>query len=352
MFSTLGGNELSTLVGLGGGILLGLAARMGRFCTLGAIEDAAYGGSQIRIRMWALALGLSIIGVHLFNHYGLINLSESLYLSTEVNLYSAILGGLLFGYGMAICGNCGYGALARLGGGDLRSFVLVLVMGVSAYFTISGPLAKLRVTLFPIIPLETSTPPSISYLGFQTFGINPTIFGLIIGGVFLVYGLYNHKNKMKFTSIFWSIIVSVAIVVGWLGTSWIARSAYEPIAVQSFTFVAPVGETILYAMYGSAISMKFGIGAVIGVLIGAFFGSLIKGHFRWEACEDPRELKRQILGASIMGIGAVLSLGCSVGQGLTAFSALSYSAPLTLSCIYLGARIGLFQLIEGFYPAE
>ena len=202
MFSTLGGNELSTLVGLGGGILLGLAARMGRFCTLGAIEDAAYGGSQIRIRMWALALGLSIIGVHLFNHYGLINLSESLYLSTEVNLYSATLGGLLFGYGMAICGNCGYGALARLGGGDLRSFVLVLVMGVSAYFTISGPLAKLRVTLFPIISLETSTPPSISYLGSQTFGINPTIFGLIIGGVFLVYGLYNHRKKMKFTSIF------------------------------------------------------------------------------------------------------------------------------------------------------
>ena len=103
MFSTLGGNELAALVGLGGGILLGLAARMGRFCTLGAIEDAAYGGSQIRIRMWALALGLSIIGVHLFNHYGLINLSESLYLSTEVNLYSAIFGGLLFGYGMAIC---------------------------------------------------------------------------------------------------------------------------------------------------------------------------------------------------------------------------------------------------------
>jgi len=98
--------------------------------------------------------------------------------------------------------------------------------------------------------------------------------------------------------------------------------------------------------------MKFGIGAVIGVLIGAFLGSLIKGHFRWEACEDPRELKRQILGASIMGIGAVLSLGCSVGQGLTAFSALSYSEPLTLSCIYLGARIGLFQLIEGFHPAE
>ena len=139
MFSTLGGNELSTLVGLGGGILLGLAARMGRFCTLGAIEDAAYGGSQIRIRMWALALGLSIIGVHLFSQYELINLSESLYLSTEVNLYSATLGGLLFGYGMAICGNCGYGALARLGGGDLRSFVLVLVIFLMTYSRMVNP---------------------------------------------------------------------------------------------------------------------------------------------------------------------------------------------------------------------
>ena len=113
-----------------------------------------------------------------------------------------------------------------------------------------------------------------------------------------------------------------------------------------------VGETILYAMYGSAINLKFGIGAVLGVLIGAFIGSLIKGHFRWEACEDPRELKRQILGASIMGVGAVISLGCSVGQGLTAFSTLSYSAPMTLLCIFLGARIGLFQLIEGFQPAD
>ena len=352
MFSTLGGNELSALVGLGGGILLGLAARMGRFCTLGAIEDATYGGSQIRIRMWAIALGLSIVAVHLCTYYGILNSLESLYLSTEWNPYSAIFGGLLFGYGMSICGNCGYGALARLGGGDLRSFVIVLVMGVSGYATISGPLAKVRVNLFPITPLETSTPPSISYLGSQAFGINPTTVGSIIGIIFLIYGLFNWKNKIKFNSIFWSVIVAVAIVGGWVGTSWVATSTYEPITIQSFTFVAPVGEAILYAMYGNVINIKFGIGAVLGVLIGAFFGSIIKGHFRWEACEDPRELKRQILGASIMGVGAVISLGCSIGQGLTAFSTLSYSAPLTLLSIYLGARIGLFQLIEGFHPAE
>ena len=352
MLSTLGGNELSALVGLMGGTLLGLAARMGRFCTLGAIEDATYGGSQIRIRMWAIALGLSIVAVHVCTHYGIFNSLDSLYLSNEWNPYAAIFGGLLFGYGMSICGNCGYGALARLGGGDLRSFVIVLVMGVSAYATISGPLAKVRLNLFPVIPLESSTPPSLSYLGSQALGINSTAVGSVIGIIFLIYGLFNWKNKMKLNSIFWSVIVALAIVSGWIGTSWVATSTYEPIGIQSFTFVAPVGEAILYAMYGSAINIKFGIGAVLGVLIGAFFGSIIKGHFRWEACEDPRELKRQILGASIMGVGAVISLGCSVGQGLTAFSTLSYSAPLTLLSIYIGARIGLFQLIEGFQIAE
>ncbi|GLT12142.1 hypothetical protein GCM10007928_43750 [Sulfitobacter porphyrae] len=75
-----------------------------------------------------------------------------------------------------------------------------------------------------------------------------------------------------------------------------------------------------------------------------------KGHFRWEACDDPRELGRQILGAALMGFGAVITVGCSVGQGLSAFSVLAYSAPLTLACIMAGVAVGLRQLILGFAP--
>jgi len=88
------------------------------------------------------------------------------------------------------------------------------------------------------------------------------------------------------------------------------------------------------------------------VALGAFAGSLIKGHFRWEACEDPRELRRQIIGAVLMGAGAVLAMGCTVGQGISAFSVLSYSAPVTMLSIIAGAAFGLRQLIEGFQPAE
>ena len=109
---------------------------------------------------------------------------------------------------------------------------------------------------------------------------------------------------------------------------------------------------MLYLMTSSGRSLSFGVGSVIGVLVGAFAGSVIKGHFRWEACEDPRELKRQIGGAVLMGVGAVVALGCTVGQGLSAFSVLAYSAPVTAAAIFAGAALGLRQLISGFLPAE
>ena len=43
---------LAALVGLGGGLVFGLAARLGDFCTLGALEAAAYGNDQRRLRLW------------------------------------------------------------------------------------------------------------------------------------------------------------------------------------------------------------------------------------------------------------------------------------------------------------
>jgi uncharacterized membrane protein YedE/YeeE len=85
-------------------------------------------------------------------------------------------------------------------------------------------------------------------------------------------------------------------------------------------------------------------------LLGAFAGSVLRGHFQWEACEDPRELGRQVGGAVMMGIGGVVALGCSVGQGVTGFATLAWSGPVTLAAIAVGAAAGLHQLIAGYRP--
>ena len=129
-----------------------------------------------------------------------------------------------------------------------------------------------------------------------------------------------------------------------------ARFEAEPI--ETHTFAAPIGDTIYYFMTASGNTLSFSVGSVVGVVIGATLGSYSKGHFRWEACEDPRELRRQILGAALMGPGAILAVGCSVGQGISAFSTLDYSAPVAFIAIYAGAAFGLRQLITGLAPAE
>ena len=350
MLELLGEANTAALIGLTGGVALGLAARIGRFCTLGAIEDVLYGADDRRLRMWALAIGVAIIGTHLAASADLFDDTHSAYLDRVWNPLGTIVGGLMFGYGMALCGNCGYGALARLGGGDLRSFVMVLVMGLSAYFVMSGPLAPVRVWLFPV-ETGAATPQGFSQLA-GAFGLSPALTGIVVGGVVIALACGSPDMRRSHGHLFWGCVVGLAIVSGWIGTYWIAVTGFEAEPVETHTFAAPIGDTIFYGMTASGNTLSFSVGSVAGVVIGAALGSWSKGHFRWEACEDPRELRRQILGAAIMGPGAILAVGCSVGQGISAFSVLAFSAPVAFASIFLGAAFGLRQLITGFAPAE
>jgi hypothetical protein len=109
-----------------------------------------------------------------------------------------------------------------------------------------------------------------------------------------------------------------------------------------------VGRTLIFLMTATAGGITFSVGSVVGVMLGALIGSMIRGLFRWEACEDPRELGRQVGGAVLMGIGGVVAMGCSVGQGVTGIAALAWSGPVTLIAVVIGAVLGLRQLISGF----
>ena len=351
MLELLGEANTAAFIGLLGGIALGLAARIGRFCTLGAIEDVLYGSDDRRMRMWAIAIGIAIIGTHVSMAAGQFDIAQSAYLDRVWNPLGTILGGLMFGYGMAMSGNCGYGALARLGGGDLRSFVIVIVMGLSAYFVMSGPLAHLRVWLFPV-ELGATKPQGLSQLAETQLGISPLATGLLVGGLVIAAGLSSAEMRRSPRHLFWGCVVGLAIVSGWVGTFWVATTGFEAEPIETHTFVTPVGDTILYMMTASGNTLSFSVGSILGVMIGAALGSYSKGHFRWEACDDPRELRRQIGGAALMGPGAILAVGCSIGQGISAFSTLAYSAPIAFIAIFLGASLGLKQLISGFSPAE
>lgn len=351
MATPLEPHVMAALFGLLGGITLGLAARIGRFCTLGAVEDWFYGGSDHRMRMWLVAMGVSGCATFGLVGAGVLDLAATPYTAHFWNPIAHLVGGTVFGVGMALAGNCGFGALARLGSGDLRSFVIVVVMGISAYATLSGPLASLRLLVFPPDLIALGGPASLADLAARSTGTPVAPWGITAGLGFVALALSRRSFRAEGMLILWGALVGLVIALGWGATAWLAHESLAATPVESYTFAAPLGETILYAMTSTGSPLSFAVGAVAGVWSGALLGSLSQGHFRWEACEDQRELRRQIFGAAMMGGGAAVALGCTVGQGLSAISVLSFGAPLTFGGIVLGASLGLRSLISGFHPA-
>lgn len=338
---------LAAMVGLVGGVVLGLAARLGDFCTLGALEAAVYGQDQTRLRIWGLVLGTAILGTQLLAMAGFIELGATFYHAISWNPAASIIGGLVFGYGMALAGNCGFGALVRFGGGDLRSLVVVVVMGIFGFIALSGPLAPLREVLFPQPP---ATGPQGILHDLGRIGLPPLLVVAVIALALVGWALSHAPLRARPATMAWAVAAGLAVVWCFAGTTWIFNESLGEVGVEGPSFTAPVGRTLLFLMTSTAGGINFSVGSVLGVMLGALLGSLLRGLFRWEACEDPRELGRQVSGAVLMGIGGVVAMGCSIGQGVSAMAALAWSGPVTLIAIIIGAMVGLRQLIAGFNP--
>jgi uncharacterized membrane protein YedE/YeeE len=345
--------ELSTgallaLAGFGGGAVLGVTARVGRFCAMGALEDWFLGGDTRRLRAWALAIAVAMAATQVLAHAGLIDLSRSVYLGHAIPWSGAVVGGLMFGLGMALVGTCGFGTLARIGGGDLRAVVTFLVMGVSAYMAMGGITGLLRRVVFEPRGATAQPAPSLDALidrvaGLDTGALPGLAVAVVLGGWALGGGSFRQAPRL-----IWSgVAVGLAIAAGWLVTARLGADPFAPQKLESFTFVRPLGDAIVYLMTFSGAAITFGIGSVFGVIAGAFAGARLKREFRWEACDDVRELRRHLIGAFLMGTGGILAYGCTVGQGLSAASALSLTAPVTIMAIALGSRIGIAWLVEG-----
>jgi len=342
----LSAGTIAALGGFAGGLLLGFAARWGRFCTLKAVEDAVLGSDFSGLRIWGLAIAVATAGTYALDHAGLIDIATSFYVASPTSLIATALGGLIFGLGMALVGTCGFGTLARIGGGDLKSVVTFLIMGITAYATLRGATAYLRVALFSG-PEQRETSASFANSLAGATGLSLHVAAYLIAAALLTVCLSSGSLRGQHKKLLVGTLVGLVIVWGWVSTGILAADPFDLYPLESYTFSAPLGETVIYAMTMSGSSLKFGIGAVLGVVAGAAITSLFQGHFRWEACDDAREMRRQIFGGFLMGFGGVTALGCTVGQGLSAASVLAWSAPLALGSIFIGAWFGLQLLVSG-----
>ena len=345
---------LVSILGLVLGLVFGGTAQRTNFCTMGAISDAVFMGDWNRFRSWMLAIAIAILGSQALHVGGVLDLRGSIYLTPNLGWAGAIFGGTLFGFGMTMTGGCGNKTLVRLGAGNLKSLIVVIFIGIFAYMTLRGLTGLARVELEEILNInlearginDQGLPTFLGVLGISDLTARLTSIAVITLGLFW-FVFKSAEFRASKANLAGGIIIGLLIPVAWYVTGVIGFDDFEPTPLASFSFVAPVGESIQYLMTFTGSTINFGIAVVAGVIAGSFLAAKSSGEFKIEAFTDSNDMVRHIIGASIMGFGGVLALGCTVGQGITGISTLAVGSVLALFSIFLGGYYGLKYMEEG-----
>jgi uncharacterized membrane protein YedE/YeeE len=295
------------------------------------------------MRTFALAMGTGVLATQLLAAYGFVDLGKSIYLQPTFSGPLMFLGGLLFGYGMVMANGCGSRALVLLGKGNLRSFVVVIVLGIFAEMTLKGLIAPARIALLQASQTSatvTSLPAWLSSVGLH--GAAARLIGAVaVGAALVVFAFAHQPFRRAPEQIAAGLVVGLLVAAGWFATGYLGADDFNPVSVTSLTFIAPIADSLQYAMLSTGLSLNFGIATVAGVFAGSLIMALLTGRFELEGFSSPRHLLRSAGGAALMGAGGAMALGCSIGQGLTGLSTLALTSFVAIAGIFAGTGAGL-----------
>ena len=372
-------------------LIMGAVVNKTNFCTMGAVSDWVNMSDTGRMRAWVLAIAVGVLGVTALEAAGLVNVTGTFppYRQTNFVWLENVLGGALFGIGMTLASGCGNKTLIRIGGGNLKSIMVLLVIALIAYFMIN-PFPGSDKTLYSTLFYPWTNPTAVALttnqdLGAMLFGDKAAtgrmVMGAVIGGLLLIWAFKSADFRSSFDNILGGLVVGLAVLAAWYVTSnirvdasgdiltlqsfvqdWdlyapadaVRPAVAGPLAAQSFTFINPMGQTLGYVASGfDHTLLTFGIMALAGVIAGSLLWSLISRNFRIEWFASVRDFFNHLVGAILMGFGGVLAMGCTIGQGITGFSTLALGSILTFVAIVLGSAITMkVQYYKMVYESE
>ncbi len=381
---------------LGGAFILafimGAVANKTNFCTMGAVSDWVNMGDTGRMRAWLLAIAVAMLGVAILEFFGVLNAGGSFpnYRMSEFQWVEHALGGFLFGIGMTYASGCGNKTLVRVGGGNIKSLMVMIVIAIIAFYMVR-PLPGTSDTLYSLLFMDWTTAVAISTPAGQDLGTLVAgaenglsarlVLGLVIGILLLALIFKAADFRRSFDNILGGLVVGLVIVGAWLLTSnvliddgmdtytpqayvadwdFVAPADAErpaetaPWANQSFTFINPMGQSLRYVAEGlDDAVLYFGVLALAGVILGSLFWALVSRSFRFEWFASVRDFVNHLVGGILMGFGGVLAMGCTIGQGITGVSTLALGGFLTFATIVFGAALTMkIQYYRMVYEEE
>jgi uncharacterized membrane protein YedE/YeeE len=338
--------------------VFGAVAQYSSFCTMGAITDVVNFGDWRRMRMWLLAIAVAIAGVGLLDAAGLIDVEKSIYTNADVPWLSNIVGGLLFGAGMTLASGCGSKTLIRLGAGNLKSLIVLVVLAAAAYMTLKGVFAGVRAYELDPVRIHLGARASDLPALLNAWGVPASVhwwLPLIVAVAIAAFVFKSRDFRTTPELIVGGLVIGAVIVGGWYVSAHLGHVAEDPATLEekflatnsgraeSFSFVAPTAyllELLLLWTDQSRV-VTFGIAGVLGMIAGSFIVAIATRNFRWEGFANAEDVGNHLAGGVMMGFGGVTALGCTIGQGLTGVSTLAVGSFLTLFSIIGGCILAV-----------
>ena len=334
-------------------LVFGAILQKTHFCTMGALSDLFNMGNDLRLRQWVMAMAVAMIGFGCLAYTGQIDATKTIYASKRLLWLSALVGGAMFGFGMVLGSGCGSKTLVRMGSGNLKSWVVFLVMGLAAMMTLKGLTAVVRVNTLERVFVEVPFAPTLAgWLG--STGVSAPMASLgsaLVVAVALLVWVFSKREIWQGNHLLAGVGVGLCVTALWWVSGHLGHVLEHPQTLdevfvasnsglmESFTFTAPMAYTLDWLMFFSDTSKRLTIGvvSVAGVVTGSALCALATRSFRWEGFGGTEDLANHLIGGVLMGVGGVVALGCTVGQGLSGISTLSAGSVLAVAGIVAGA---------------
>ena len=324
------------------GAVFGVVSQQSKFCFRAVIDDAVshriIGKAGI---MYFAAMAMAILGTQIILQQFDISWAGTVYLQSSAALFATVLGGLMFGAGLILTGGCSARHVVLSAQGSFRSLWVLIIMALTAYATMRGILALIRTDIeaAAVISFDSEnalaqTLPEIMSLGDYA--------GPAIGGIALIIVILLAVRRGLVRYLVPGVAIGGLIPVAWYITGVVGYDEFEPAAPQALSFVSPLGNGLQFLLTYTGSTANFAILFIGSVFAAAAVAALISGQWKFRGFEQERDILRYTAGATLMGAGGIMALGCTIGQGLSGVALLSFNSILAMLSVAAGAAVMQF----------
>jgi len=318
LIEILGEQWVSALGGLLIGLMFGFFAQRSRFCLRAAVVEFARGSIGHKVTIWVIVFATALMSTQALVALGVIDISETRQLAATGSISGAIVGGLMFGGGMVLARGCASRLLVLSATGNLRALLSGLMFAVMAQASYRGLFSPLREAITGLWLIDGGRSRDIMALTGSSTAVKLVwCLAWVLGAAWFTW-----RNGLAAGIVIGAIGTGLTIAAGWSFTYALSQAAFTPVAIKSLTFSGPSADTLMFVLSSPDKGVSFDIALVPGVFLGSFLSAALSRELKLEGFSDGLSMRRYIVGAALMGFGAMLAGGCAVGAGVTGASAL------------------------------